>query len=257
MIQSSQKNIRPVDDRTIEQLIDDDFILIDNRTQQELEDDGYIELESDDNVDIDLTAAWDPKQTTVSADYGKPKIKLSTDFNKKVQAANKIKKKYLRKKISNRSQHKIYSSVQKWFKNAGYLDTKDQDSINYTLVQPSKKVQNSVQDEIESTDFKKSNLTLKKERTGKQQQKTPYTFEKNKKEDNMIESLEDIAMLRLGKNAQIAAKKISKKYQKRRLEKRRASRKRKIEDEIVPTREKKYRKVPDVNKKRKKKTTLK
>ena len=89
-LQSSQKNIRPVDDRTIEQLIDDDFISIDDRTQQELEDDDYIELESDDNVDIDLTAAWDPKQTTVSADYGKPKIKLSTDFNQKVRAANKI-----------------------------------------------------------------------------------------------------------------------------------------------------------------------
>ena len=89
-LQSSQKSIRPVDDRTIEQLIDDDFISIDDRTQQELEDDDYIELESDDNVDIDLTAAWDPKQTTVSADYGKPKIKLSTDFNQKVRAANKI-----------------------------------------------------------------------------------------------------------------------------------------------------------------------
>ena len=92
VIHSSQKNIRPVDDRTIEQLIDEDFISIDDRTQQELEDDDYIELESDGNVNIDLTAAWDPKQTTISADYGKPKIKLLTDFNKKVQAANKIKK---------------------------------------------------------------------------------------------------------------------------------------------------------------------
>ena len=116
MIQSSQKNIRLVDDRTIEQLIDEDFILIDDRTQQELEDDDYIELESDDNVDIDLTAAWDPKQTTISAGYGKPKIKLSTDFNKKVRAANKIEKKYLRKKIGNRSWHKNNSSAQKWLK---------------------------------------------------------------------------------------------------------------------------------------------
>ena len=53
VIQSSQKNIRLVDNRTIETLIDDDFILIDDRTQQELEDNDYIELESDDNVDID------------------------------------------------------------------------------------------------------------------------------------------------------------------------------------------------------------
>ena len=168
-LQSSQKNIRPADDRTIEKLIDDDFILIDDRTQQKLEDDDYIELESDDNVDIDLTAAWDPKQTTVSADYGKPKIKLSTDFNKKVQAANKIKKKYLRKKIGKRSQHKNNSSAQKWLKNVGYLDTKDQGSTNYMLVQPSKNAQNPVQVEIDSTDFKKSNLVLKKDRRGRQQ----------------------------------------------------------------------------------------
>ena len=107
VIQSSQKNIRLVDNRTIETLIDDDFILIDDRTQQELEDNDYIELESDDNVDIDLTAAWDPKQTTISADYGKPKIKLSTDFNKKVRAANKIKKKYLRKKLATEASTKI------------------------------------------------------------------------------------------------------------------------------------------------------
>ena len=49
---------------------------------------------------------------------------------------------------------------------------KDQDSINYTLVQPSKNAQNSMQDELDSTEFKKSNLVSKKER------KTLYTFEK-------------------------------------------------------------------------------
>ena len=206
-LQSSQKNIRPVDDRTIEQLIDDDFISNDDRTQQELEDDDYIKLESDDNVDINLAAASDPKQMTVSADYGKPKIRLSTDFNKKVREANKIKKKYLRKKIGKRSQHKNNSSVQKWLKSAGYLNTKYQHSLNYTPVQPSKNAQNSVQVEIDLTNFKKSNLVSKKERRGRQQRKTPYTFEKNKKEDNMTEALEDIAMLRPGKNAQIAAKK--------------------------------------------------
>ena len=116
----------------MEQLIDDDFISIDNRTHQQLEDGDYIQLESDDNnVVIDLTAAWNPKQTTVSAGYGKLKIKLSTDFNQKVQAANKIKKKYLRKKIGQKSQNKNNSSAQKWLKNAGYLDAKNQDSINY------------------------------------------------------------------------------------------------------------------------------
>ena len=34
---------------------------------------------------------WDPKNTAVSADT-KPRIKLSTDFNRKLKAANKIKK---------------------------------------------------------------------------------------------------------------------------------------------------------------------
>ena len=128
-----------------------------------------------------------------------------------MRAANKIKKKYLRKKIGNRSQHKNNSSAQKWLENAGYLDMKDQDSINYMLVQPSKKVQNSVQDEIDSTDFKKSNLVSKKERRGKQQQKTPYTFEKNKKEDNMTEALGDLAMLRPVKMRKLQLKKSVKK----------------------------------------------
>ena len=99
---------------------------------------------------------------TVSADYGKPKIKLSTDFNQKVREASKIKKKYLRKKIGKRSQHKNNSSAQKWLKNAGYLDTKVQDSINYTFVQPSKNAQNSVQVEIDLTDFKKIKFSVEK-----------------------------------------------------------------------------------------------
>ena len=42
------RNLRPVDNRTTQQLIDNDFIPIDNRTQQELEDDDYLSLESDD-----------------------------------------------------------------------------------------------------------------------------------------------------------------------------------------------------------------
>ena len=41
------KNLRPRDNRTIQELIGDDFIPIDERTQQELEDDDYISLESD------------------------------------------------------------------------------------------------------------------------------------------------------------------------------------------------------------------
>ena len=52
----------------------------------------------------------------------------------------------------------------------------------------------------------------------------------------MTEVSEDIARLRPGKNAQIAAKIISKKYQKTR------SRKRKLVDEDDPAQEKKYKK---------------
>ena len=59
----------------------------------------------------------------------------------------------------------------------------------------------------------------------------------------MTEAFEDIAMLRPCKNAQIAAKKISKKYQKTRLEKRRAASKRKLADEVVPPQEKKIQKT--------------
>ena len=41
------KNLRPRDNKTIQELIDDYFIPIDDRTQQELEDDDYISFEND------------------------------------------------------------------------------------------------------------------------------------------------------------------------------------------------------------------
>ena len=44
------KNLRPVDNRTIQEIIDDQFIPIDDRTQQELEDDDYLSLESDNEI---------------------------------------------------------------------------------------------------------------------------------------------------------------------------------------------------------------
>ena len=108
------RNIRPVDNRTIEELVADDFIPIDYRTQQELEDDDYASLESDldDKVtlesdseleQIDTTSAWDPKKTQVTRP-GKI-IKFSTDYNKKVKAVTKIKNKYLRKKIGERNKN--------------------------------------------------------------------------------------------------------------------------------------------------------
>ena len=84
----NKKTYRPVDNRTIQEIIDDQFILIDNRTQQELEDDDYLSFESEN--EIDATSAWDNNKTTVSKPG--PIYKLSTDYKKKVKAAEKNKK---------------------------------------------------------------------------------------------------------------------------------------------------------------------
>ena len=109
------RNLRLVDNRTEQEKIDDQFILTHNRTQQELEGDKYLSLESDveiENIDtkleedeesdieienIDTTNAWDPKKPTTA----KPGavINLSTDYNKKIKAENKMKNKYLRKRL--------------------------------------------------------------------------------------------------------------------------------------------------------------
>lgn len=44
------RNLRPVDNRTIQELIDDDFIPIGDRTPQERADDDNISLESEDEA---------------------------------------------------------------------------------------------------------------------------------------------------------------------------------------------------------------
>ena len=41
------EDIRPIDNRTIQEIIDDQFIPIDDRTQQELRDDDYLSFESE------------------------------------------------------------------------------------------------------------------------------------------------------------------------------------------------------------------
>ena len=89
-----KKTYRPVDDRTIQEIIGDQFIPIDDRTQQELEDDDHLSSESEN--EIDATSAWDNNKTTVSKPG--PIYKLSTDYNKKVKAAEKIKRKKIPKK---------------------------------------------------------------------------------------------------------------------------------------------------------------
>ena len=48
------RNLRPVNNRTEQEKIDDQFIPIDDRTQQELEDDDYLSLESEKESDIEL-----------------------------------------------------------------------------------------------------------------------------------------------------------------------------------------------------------
>ena len=92
------RNLRPKDNRNLQNLIDDDFIPIDDRTQAELEDDDYKSLPGDAPpvINIDVTDAWDKNKTTVSKPG--PIYKLSIDYEKKVKTANKIKNKYLKKK---------------------------------------------------------------------------------------------------------------------------------------------------------------
>ena len=126
------RNLRPVDNRTERELIDDQFIPLDDRTQQELEDDDYISLDeiteqdlkdddyisiddrtkqelkddislkTDNEIDnIDLTSVWDSKKTEIARPD--PIYKLSTDYNQKIKAANKIKNKYLKKTIGQKN----------------------------------------------------------------------------------------------------------------------------------------------------------
>ena len=57
-----------------------------------------------------------------------------------------------------------------WLKTAGYLDTKDQDKINYIFIPPKKETTNKIPDDIghfirtkiDSTDFKKKKISHRK-----------------------------------------------------------------------------------------------
>ena len=136
------RNLRPVDTRTEQEIIEDQHISIDDGTQQELEDGDYLSFESEDIKieNIDTTSAWDQKKSTAA----KPGqiFKLSTDFNKKIREANQIKNKYLKKKIGQREKSNKISA--EWLKTAGYLDTKDQDKINYIFIPPKKETSNNI-----------------------------------------------------------------------------------------------------------------
>ena len=106
------RNLRPVDTRTEQEIIENQHIQMEDRTQQELEDDDYFSFESESEdieiENIDTSSAWDDKKSTAA----KPGaiFKLSTDYNKKVKAANKIKNKYLKKRIENREKSNKISS---------------------------------------------------------------------------------------------------------------------------------------------------
>ena len=62
------KNLRPVDNRNLQNLIDDDFIPTDGRTQQEREDDDNISLagEAPPVITIDATNGWDQNKTEIA-----------------------------------------------------------------------------------------------------------------------------------------------------------------------------------------------
>ena len=222
------RNLRPVGTRTEQETIEDQFIPIDDRTKQELEDDDYHSFESESEdieiENIDTSSPWDDKKSTAA----KPGaiFKLSTDYNKKVKAANKIKNKYLKKKIDQREKSNKIST--EWLKTARYLDTKDQDKINYIFIPSKKETSNNIpadtahfiRTEIDLTDFKKENLTTKVKKQNKT--KKPYIkketdeMPKDTETTEILKVLDDIATLEPGKNAQLAAKKISEKYKKTR-----------------------------------------
>ena len=91
------RNLRPADNRNLQNLIDDDFIPIDDRTQKEREDDDNTSLEGETPpiIDIDTTSALEQNKTDMASPG--PIIKLSTDYDRKVKAAKKIKKQVFKK----------------------------------------------------------------------------------------------------------------------------------------------------------------
>ena len=92
------KNIRPKDNRAIQELEDDQFIPLDDRTQQELEDDDYLSLESekhvvtieDDNTDNDETQSSDILTDEPNKIIDEPLFIPKIDGNNLKQTINEI-----------------------------------------------------------------------------------------------------------------------------------------------------------------------
>ena len=166
---------------------------------------------------------------------------------------NKYRKKIIGKKKDFKDKDsKSKNSLNQWLKSASYLDTKEQNALKYLYVSPRKKEENEIfsdgGSEIDNVDLKKSNIAtkiaakniIKKYRN--MARKTPYKVlnivleEPSNAEDidrvDTIETLDDTATLQPGKKAQLAAKKISEKYNKMREAKNRKN-KFKLLGEIV------------------------
>ena len=166
---------------------------------------------------------------------------------------NKYRKKIIGKKKDFKDKDsKSKNSLNQWLKSASYLDTKEQNALRYLYVSAKKKEENEIfsdgGSEIDNVDLKKSNLAtkitakniIKKYRN--MARKTPYKVlnivpeEPSNAEDidrvDTIETLDDTATLQPGKKAQLAAKKISEKYNKMREAKNRKN-KFKLLGEIV------------------------
>ena len=151
-------------------------------------------------------------------------------------AANKIKNKYKKKILGKKKFEKDSVNDKRkktstdWLKTAGYLDTMDQDAMNYIFVPPKKAEENKIpsnaghciKSEIDANDLKKSNLASKitakniVNKCRKMATKRPYKVpnivleepSNNEELDRIdtIETLDDIATLQPGKSTQLAAK---------------------------------------------------
>ena len=132
--------------------MDDKITAIDDKNTEEI-------------LAVPAVVQWNPDKTTILSNT-RPRTHLSTNYSSTVRAANKIKNKY-NKKILGKKKFKKTSTD--WLKTVGYLDTKNQDSINYIFVPPSKTEENTIpadadhyiKSEIEANDLKKSKLASK------------------------------------------------------------------------------------------------
>ena len=111
------RNLRLLDTRAKQETIEDQFIPMDDRTQQELKDDNYLSFKSESEgievENIDTTSALDENKSTAA----KPGaiFKLSTDYNKKINAqpaAKKISEKYKKLREVNARKQKYKMPVE-------------------------------------------------------------------------------------------------------------------------------------------------